>query len=264
MRRAVQPLPLDIRLMRVTANLLFAFSLVAVAVLAMQWLVNRGAFAIQRLRVTGALEHVNPITLRAQTVGNVAGTFFTVDVVHARKVFEQLPWVRSATVSRLWPNGLALTLHEHRAAALWGREGSEKLLDMQGDVFDANPDEVDDDLARLNGPAGSGAQVLRMYRQLEQRFAAVNDHVVALVLNARQEWRAELDSGLVLMLGREDADFWQRLDQFLLTATQARAQTLKSFGSRDWTQVDLRNSQGYAVTLRQPEAGVAKSTGNGE
>ncbi|MBU6436393.1 MAG: cell division protein FtsQ/DivIB, partial [Betaproteobacteria bacterium] len=84
-------------------------------------------------------------------------------------------------------------------------------------------------------------------------------------LNARQEWRAELDSGLVLMLGRDDGDFWSRLDQFLLTATQARAQTQKVFGSQAWTRVDLRNSQGYAVSLRQEAGdGVQKSTRNGD
>ncbi|MDE2047710.1 MAG: cell division protein FtsQ/DivIB [Betaproteobacteria bacterium] len=265
MSAAARPLPLDIRLMRVTANLLMALSLAAFVVLGVQWLANRGVFAIQRLRVTGSLEHVNPITLRAQVVGNIAGTFFTVDVTRARQVFEQLPWVRRASVSRLWPDGLRVDLHEHHPVALWGREGSEKLLNSHGEVFDANPDEVDADLPRLNGPADSGPRVLTMYTQLAQRLSNTDDRLAVLELNARQEWRAQLDSGLVLMLGRDDGDFWSRLDQFLLTATQARAQTQKVFGSQAWTRVDLRNSQGYAVSLRQEAGdGVQKSTRNGD
>jgi cell division protein FtsQ len=265
MKRETAVLPLDIRLMRVTANLLYLLCALALLALAVQWLANRGAFSIRTLHVSGALDHINPVTLRAQALSRLGGTFFTLDVASARQTFEQLPWVRRATVRRVWPNGLAVDIHEHRPAALWGREGSEKLLNTFGEVFEANIDEIEDDLPRLVGPQGSAPRVLAMYRQLSQRLAPTQDRIAVLSLDARQEWRAELDSGLSLLLGRDDDGFWQRLDQYLITAAQARSQTQRLYGTQNWARVDLRHAQGYAVALRRTAEGAAgDSTANGD
>jgi cell division protein FtsQ len=248
-------LPFDIRLMRASANVLFAIAGILMLVLIFNLLVNQGVFAIQRLRVTGQLDHTNPVGLRAHAVSQLGGTFFTLDVLRAKRTFEALPWVRQASVSRLWPNGLMVKLEEHRAVALWGTEGEERLLNTRGEVFDANADEIDDELPRLNGPQGSSVRVHEVYQQLASRFSARDMTVVSLDLNTRQEWRMELDDGLALMLGRDDGELWQRIDRFLLTAEQTRVQIVRSYGGAKWARIDLRYGQGYAVALRRAAAG---------
>ena len=36
------------------------------------------------------------------------GNFFTLDLAEAKRVFESVPWVRQAVVSRVWPNRLTV------------------------------------------------------------------------------------------------------------------------------------------------------------
>jgi len=49
----------------------------------------------------------------------IKGNFFSINLQRARAAFESVPWVRRATVRRVWPDRLAVSLEEHRAAALW-------------------------------------------------------------------------------------------------------------------------------------------------
>jgi cell division protein FtsQ len=256
-------LPFDVRLMRATANLLIAIALLLMFVLTINVMINQGVFTIQRLRVVGQLDHTNPVSLRAHVVSQLGGTFFTLDVLRAKRTFETLPWVRQASVSRMWPNGLLVKLEEHRAVALWGAEGDERLVNGLGEVFEANTDEIDDALPRLNGPQSTSNRVYEVYQLLASRFAARDMSIASLELNSRQEWRLELDSGLLLMLGRDDGDLLQRIDRFLLTAEQTRAQLARSYGGATWARIDLRYGQGYAVALRKP-AGAGTQNESGE
>ena len=83
-----EPLPIDVRLMNALASGLF----LAAALLLLGALLNRGArlpqFAIKGVSVTGDVVHYNAITLRANVMPRLQGTFFTLDVNAARKVFE--------------------------------------------------------------------------------------------------------------------------------------------------------------------------------
>jgi cell division protein FtsQ len=99
--------------------------------------------------------------VRAEALPQLQGNFLTINLMQAQRVFEQLPWVRSAVVQRLWPMELLVTLQTQQPVALWhDRGGVLQLLDAEGKPFNANLGEVQGlDLPQLSGPAGSGAQV---------------------------------------------------------------------------------------------------------
>jgi hypothetical protein len=44
--------------------------------------------------------------------------FISIDLDQAR-AFETVPWVRQATLRRIWPDRLAVHLDEHQPVALW-------------------------------------------------------------------------------------------------------------------------------------------------
>ncbi len=79
------------------------------------------------IRIEGPLVHTDVAALRAFAAPKVAGNFFTLDLAQARAAFEAVPWVRRASVRRVWPNALEVSVEEHRAAALWD-DGDEPTM----------------------------------------------------------------------------------------------------------------------------------------
>ena len=117
--------PLDVKLMNVTATVMFTGFAVLVLALASWWVVRHPAFSIARIVVEGELVHNNAVTLRANVAPHLTGNFFTIDLQKAREVFEQVPWVRQAEVRREYPNSLRVLLlgagYRHRHGQHHGR-----------------------------------------------------------------------------------------------------------------------------------------------
>ena len=101
--------PLDVRLMNMTAAVLFVAVAVAGVASGLRWVLEHPVFAVGGITVRGDVTHNNAATLRANVAPRLRGNFFTLDLQSARQVFESLPWVRHAVVQRVWPNLLEVT-----------------------------------------------------------------------------------------------------------------------------------------------------------
>lgn len=242
--------PLDVKLMNTTAAVLFlAFAGLAMWAAA-RWVSRLPAFDLQGISVSGDMKHNNPLTLRANVAPSLAGTFFTVDLVRVRSAFESVPWVRRAVVRREFPNRLHVRLQEHQAAAYWGADAESRLINSHGEVFEANVGEVEqEDLPRLNGPEGQSAEVLAVYRALAPQFAKMELPLEQLELTGRGSWRARLDTGASIELGRGTAaDVDARVQRFLKTLTQVTSRYARPLQAVE--SADLRHENGYAIKLR--------------
>lgn len=244
----------DIRVMRgMTQWMLKLFGLLALATVLL--LVSRSSlFSLKSIVVEGDTAHHNPLTLRANVAPRLSGNLFTVDLAQARQTFEAQPWVRKAVVKRMFPNQLKVTLQEHDPVGLWGRssgQGDAQMINTFGEVFEANPGEVDTEaMPKFQGPNQQSALVLAMYRELSKVFKPLELDVEELELSGRGSWRAVLDSGTVLELGRGDiAQVLERTRVFLSTATQAAGQWGRKL-HKDIESADLRYSNGYAIRLK--------------
>ena len=242
-------LPLDIRLMNRAATALFGVLALLLLGAALTWAMRLPLFSIRGVTVVGDVAHYNALTLKANVMPRLQGTFFTLDVNEARKVFETMPWVRQAVVKRDFPNRLKVQLQEHQAVAYWGAEGDARLINSFGEVFEANLGELEkDDLPRLSGPDGQSAQVLAMHRTLEPLMAGMDLTLDQLDLSPRGAWRAELNSGTTLELGSGSTpELLARLERFLKTVTHATARYSRTVAQLD--SVDLRHTDGYAIRL---------------
>ena len=261
---APHPLPADIRLMNATALLLAAIGALALAGIALMWVLRQPVFAVKSIRVEGDLTHNSVLTIRANAAPRLAGNFFTMDLAAGRRAFEAVPWVRHAVVNRVWPNRLTVRLEEHRASALWAGSAddgkdktsdktSDRLVNSYGEVFEANLGDVEDDnLPTLRGPDGSSVAMLAMLGRLQPVFGVLDLHIDTLELSGRGSWRAELDSGAEVELGRgSDDEVLARTQAFIGTLTQV-TQKYK----RPMESADLRHTDGYAVRLK----GITTST----
>lgn len=244
------PAPLDVKLMNLTSSLLLVvFLLLALGALA-GWVKAHPLFAIRGVTVVGDVDHNNALTLRANVAPQLRGTFLTIDLAAARQAFESMPWVRQAVVRREFPNRLKAILQEHKAVGYWGAEGDSTLINSFGEVFEANVDEVDQDaLPRLDGPQGQSAQVLSMYRALQPLFERLELSIDELELTGRGSWRAKLDAGARIELGRGTEDeLVARTQRFLGTLTQVTSRYGRTVTALE--SVDLRHQEGYAIRLR--------------
>jgi cell division protein FtsQ len=244
------PVPMDVKLMNMTASVLFvAFALMVVGALA-GWASRHPNFAIRGIAVSGEVTHNNALTLRANVAPRLRGTFFTMDLTAARLAFEAVPWVRQAVVRREFPNRLKVLLQEHQAVAYWGVEGESRLVNSFGEVFEANVDEVEQDaLPRLNGPDGQAAQVLAMYQTLEPVFAPMDLTLEQIELTGHGGWRARLDTGAQIELGGGTvAEVLARTQRFLKTLTQVTSRYGRMPEALE--TADLRHQDGYAIRLR--------------
>ena len=255
------PLPVDVRLMNATAAALYvACGALLVAALGW-WVLRHPLFAIGGISVHGEVTHNSAATLRANVTPQLSGNFFTVDLRRTQRAFESVPWVRQATVRREFPNRLRVALQEHQAVALWGDEAASRLLNSQGEVFEANAGDVENEgLPRLAGPDEQAPQVLAMYRAIAPLFDPLDLAVDQLQLSGRGNWRVELDTGAVIELGRgEVAEITPRVQRFVQTLTQVTSRYSRR--PESLVSADLRYGDGYAMRLRgvgTVEAGAQK------
>lgn len=242
--------PLDVRLMNMTATVLFVGCVVAVLAVGGGWLLRHPVFSIGRIVVEGDLVHTSALSLRANVAPQLVGNFFTIDLQAARRAFEQVPWVRQAYVRREFPSGLRVQLQEHDVVAYWGAEGSDTLVNSQGEVFEADAGDLEqDNLPRLMGTPERSAEMLQMYRLLATALEPLGSGIDSLQLTGNGGWRVTLDSGAVLELG-------SGAQQLLMERVRRLVNTLPDVAQRQGRRVDaleyadLRHESGYALRLR--------------
>ena len=202
------------RLLNALANALFLAALIAGLGSALLWISRLPIFAIQSVQVQAmpstTLRHVSPQLLSSMVTQQFNRTssfkkedyFFNVPLDSLRLQFEQLPWVRSANVKRIWPNRLVVDLEEHKALAVWS---DERLVNAQGELFAANLAEAEEDgpLPLFAGPSEAASQVLKRHTELIAWLAPLNLRPESVTLSHRHAWTIKLDDGTTLLLGRE-------------------------------------------------------------
>jgi cell division protein FtsQ len=240
--------PLDVRLMNITASVLFVVAMGLGLAALVTWGVRQKSFDVSRIQVDGDVSRNSVSTIRANALPQLTGNFFTMDLSQGQRAFEAVPWVRHAVVSRVWPDRLNVRLEEHRAAALWSmEEGSDQLVNTFGEVFQANVGDVeDDDLPTLQGPEGSAPLVLAAFRRLQPVFQRLDLRLETLTLSGRGSWHAGFDSGAEVELGRgTEVELVARTERFAGTVAQVIARY-----QRPLVFADLRHNEGYALRLK--------------
>ena len=139
----------------------------------------------------GILRHVTAASVRAALAGRLRGNYFTMRLEDTRRLFETVPWVAQASVRRVWPDRLVVTLTEHRALGVW-EDG--RLLSDRGELFVANPDEAEvyGQLPEFSGPFSAAKDAARRYYELSAQFAPLSLRIGAIDISDRKAWSLRL------------------------------------------------------------------------
>ena len=225
------------RQLNMLAGFLVGVTGLAIVLVALQLGLRSGLWPLREVTLRSGLEHTSREQIEAALQGRVTGNFFSVDLAEVRSSIEQLPWVRRASLRRVWPDRLELAVEEHVALARWGDGG---LVNTFGERFAATSDVT---LPRFAGPSRSEAEVALRYARFGEIVAPLGRRIDQLVLTPRFAWQLRLDNGVQLALGRDGDAAEERLRRFV----QAVAN-----GATRYDYVDLRYPNGFALRLRDP------------
>jgi cell division protein FtsQ len=222
-------------LLKTLANALFVLSaLAALYGVFHAFMHQTGLFPVRHVRLEAPLRQVDAGQVQTVVRSGVRGNLFTADIAQLRQSLEQVPWVRSVTIRREFPDRLAVRLEEHEALARWNGAA---WVNTYGEVFGAEHAAA---LPDFIGPEGSSADVARQYAAFGAQLGALNLRITRLALTSRHAWQLHLDSGLVLELGREHMQ--QRLARFVAAYPHSIAAMRGSI-----RYVDLRYRNGFAA-----------------
>jgi cell division protein FtsQ len=226
--------------------LLIAFLLVALAAAAIPIVQRLDGHAVNSVRVAGEFKHVSRNALEQVVADQITKGFFEVDVEAVRAASRALPWVREASVRRVWPDSLHVAIVEREPAARWNDEA---LMEADGSLFQPHGQAGAMNLPNLYGPAESEREVLAAHSRFRAVLGPLGGGIESLRLLERGGWRLKLANGTTLALAEgQDA---ATLKRFARAAAKEIAEHLDQI-----EQVDLRYAGGFAVRLKQvPEAG---------
>ena len=175
------------------ATLLFAllFLLLALA-FGTDRLLRTDNFPVRNVRFEGEFKHVTQQELQAAVMSVVHGNFFLLNLYAVKARVESLPWVYNASVRRQWPQDVYVRFTEQQLAAYWG-DGA--YLNQAGDVVRVKAVDLPAEFPRLEGPEGTGAQVLEHYKSLGRILAAAGLKLERIMLTPRRTWRSPLIVG---------------------------------------------------------------------
>ena len=228
------------RLLNMAAGALVGIAVFMFAIVGVALLLRTPFLPVTAIELTHALGKTTRAEIEAAARAHIRGNFFAVSPDEVRAGLEALPWVRRASVRRVWPDRLEVTLEEHVAFARWGGEG---LVNTYGERFRGATD------ARMPvffAPAGTELEMTQRYLRFAEAVMPLGAKLDRVVLSERRAWQLRLDSGLQIMLGRDADGAELRLARFV----EAYPATLARMARRH-EYVDLRYPNGFA--LRVPE-----------
>ena len=129
------------------------------------------------------------------------------DTAALRARIEDLAWIRSATINRVYPGTLEVRVTEREPAALWRKDGRDYLVDDEGQVLSALKPGRKLALPLVEGE-GAAAQAKSLL-DLVARYPEIKDRFVSAERVGDRRWTLHLKDGVTVHLGsdREAAAF---------------------------------------------------------
>jgi cell division protein FtsQ len=204
---------------------------------------NAIGFNIATVALTGQ-KHLSreEILATAGVTGRASLLFF--DVADARVRLLTNPWIAEATVQKLLPDRLLITVSEREAFALWQKAGRVGVIAADGTVLEPY---VVRRYAGLPLVVGGGAEThAKEFLALLDRYPDIRANVRAAVLGAERRWNLRLKNGVDVRLPEFDLE--HALDQLAGLDRDAK------LSSRDITVIDLRVPDRVTVRLSDAAA----------
>ncbi len=158
---------------------------------------ERAGFGIGQVSVTGQRMTPDSDIFNALDLDETR-SLVRFDSLAARARVERLPWVKTAAITRILPDGISVVVTERSPYAVWTRAGGDSLIDETGRVLGPIPAGARNDLPRV---AGEGAALKASTILAEiRRYPALAERLRAAVLVGERRWSLQLADGFEVKL----------------------------------------------------------------
>jgi cell division protein FtsQ len=246
------------RLLAWTAKTVLLILPIAAALLLLAWYVlnsSRFDLAGTDAVILRGNRFVSPAEVTAAVGAGAQPNLFRLSLEEARRQVETIPWVRSASLRRVYPNRLEVDVIERKPIAFVNLGGGVKLVDADG-VNLEKPADSSFDFPVLTGIDSSMSLAdrrarLALFDQFAQELKLRASGAAWVVSEADLSDLADLKALLVegrqtILVHFGDKDFGQRFDTFLALLPQVE----RSSSSVD--SVDLRYRGQVVVSPKEP------------
>lgn len=159
--------------------------------------------AADDIRITG-LTHHEPETLLAALNIKPGGSLIGFDAGYSRDRLQNLDWIESAKVQRLFPNQLEIAVVERIPFAIWQKAGKYYVIDKSGAALSSlDPGSV----PHLPLVTGEGAESTA--EELVNQLSATPELSSQLAAAARvgqRRWNLYLNTGVIVMLPEQEVE----------------------------------------------------------
>ncbi|MCF3936448.1 FtsQ-type POTRA domain-containing protein [Acuticoccus sp. M5D2P5] len=158
-------------------------------------------FQVRYVKLTGQKETSDSAIVASVSLDPDA-SIFSVDVDATRDRLESLPWVRSATVRKIFPGTLDVSIDEAAAYSRWRMDNDEVLISEDGTILAY---EVPARFRSLPLVAGRRAnEKVREINDLLNDFPGFKERTMAALYVNERRWDLKLDSGATIRLPEDE------------------------------------------------------------
>ncbi len=202
--------------------------------------------SVDNIEIKGHSETSKLAVLERLEIDN-RSSLITYDVSEARNRIIGLPWVGSASVRKMYPSSLIVSLEERVPYALWQRGNVIIVIDRSGTPI---IEYADSRFASLPLVVGYGAEaVAEEFITLINSFPSLAPRVRASVFVSERRWNLILENGITIKLPEQDMD----------TALDVLARYDREEGllARNVSEVDLRMPDRIIVRVAEGDSETA-------
>lgn len=159
--------------------------------------------AIDEVKISGQSETSEVDILERLGIGPLP-SLVTFDVDAGRTAIEALPWVKEATIRKLYPDTLQVDVVERKPFAVWQHDGKVSLIDREGRII---TDAIGDRYAALPMVVGPGAETRVVeFASMIRGFPTLKPRIRAGVLVQGRRWNIALKNGVEVFLPEVDPE----------------------------------------------------------
>ncbi len=190
---------------------------------------NAAGFDLEAVDVSGARQITRDEVLAAAGITPTT-SLLLLDAEATRAQLKQNPWIAEATVRKLYPGRLEISIEERVAFAIWQRAGKLSVIARDGTVIGADARALLCDYPLV---VGAGAEKRAAdFLALVARVPEIQAEFAAAVLVAERRWNIRLKNGVDVRLPEENAE--AALTKLVVFDRETRIL------SRDVAAIDLR------------------------
>jgi cell division protein FtsQ len=163
------------------------------------------------------------------------------DAAEVRDRLERVPLIKSASVRKLYPNELVITLAEREPYALWQRNGELFVIAADGTVIDVMQDARFANLPLVVGEDANGRT--KEYLALLDAAGSLKGRILAGTLVSGRRWTLKIDNGIDIRLPETGAS--------AAVARLVKLEREQKILDKDVIAIDLRMTDRVVVRLTE-------------